>query len=47
MNKNIQITEYHYDIIAATPPNKTALEFMETALEISSKGTRGRLEERL
>ena len=36
MDKNIQITENHYDSIAATSPYKTVLEFMETALEISS-----------
>mgnify|MGYP000404721682 CR=1 FL=1 len=47
MDKNIQITENHYDSIAATSPYKTVLEFMETALEISSKGSRDRLEERL
>ena len=40
MDKNIQITENHYDSIAATSPYKTVLE-------ISSKGSRDRLEERL
>ena len=47
MDKNIKITENHYDSIDATSHYKTVLEFMETALEISSKGSRDRLEERL